>query len=46
VFLYDHFLPIYTDPTGPCLEGLDAVVRPRGADTEYSRRIAGDGKHL
>ena len=20
-FLYDHFLPIYTDPTGPCLEG-------------------------
>ncbi|HXG17526.1 MAG TPA: LLM class F420-dependent oxidoreductase [Methylomirabilota bacterium] len=21
VFLYDHFLPIYTEPTGPCLEG-------------------------
>lgn len=21
VFLYDHFLPVYTDPTGPCLEG-------------------------
>ena len=20
-FLYDHFLPIYTDPTSPCLEG-------------------------
>jgi len=45
-WLFDHFLPIFSDPTGPCLEGWTALSALATATKKSKARPDGDGQHL
>ena len=39
-WVFDHFLPIFSDPTGPCLEGWTSLSAPY--DYAALRRFAAE----
>ena len=41
-WIFDHFYPIFSDPTGPCLEGWITLTRPRPGDEPPAPRDARD----